>query len=201
MSDSIQDRVSRAFEAGHRDPADNLLDDSPHAPGRIRPAAVLVAVTDRPQPGVILTYRPRTMQVHAGQVAFPGGKIEKGETAIQAALREAHEELSITPGEVQIIGESDHFVSRTGFDVAPVLGVVPADLRIIPHPEEVDGWFEAPLAYLLDEANHQRKEVNIKGVQRSYLEILWNGHRIWGVTAAIIHNLSRRLNWIRYSSG
>ena len=201
MIESIQKRLSRAFDAGHKGQVTNLLDDSPYAPKRIRPAAVLIAVTDRPQPGVILTHRPTSMRDHAGQVAFPGGKIETGENAIQAALREAHEELSIIPGEVQVIGECDHFISRTGFDVAPVLGVVPADLRITPHPEEVDGWFEAPLAYLLDEANHLHREIDVNGNRREFIEIIWDGHRIWGVTAAIIHNLSRRIAWTSCLSG
>jgi len=152
-------------------------------------------VTDRPDPGVLLTHRPETMRAHPGQVAFPGGKLDPGEDALAAALREAHEELGIEPGSVRVIGASDRFVTGSGFDVTPVLGLIPPDLPIRPDPREVSSWFEAPLRFILDEANHVHKLGEFRGFERPYLEIDWQGHRIWGVTAAIIHNLSRRLAW------
>ncbi|MFA9200243.1 MAG: CoA pyrophosphatase, partial [Cypionkella sp.] len=116
-----------------------------------------------------------------------------GEDAVAAALREAHEELGIDPRDVQVIGPSDPFRTRTGYDVTPVLGVVPPDLPIVPNPAEVADWFEPPLAYVLDPANHLRRTVEWEGAPRTYFEIVWQGHRIWGITAAIIGNLSRRL--------
>lgn len=189
------DRLSRLFDEGHGTEVPDLRTDAHFAPERIRPAAVLIAVTDRQRPGVILTHRPTTMREHAGQVAFPGGKIDPGEDAVEAALREAHEELSIAPRDVRVIGASDRYVTGTGFDVTPVLGLVPPDLPIVPHENEVDSWFEAPLAHVFDEANHVQKEAIFRGRVRPYIEIDWEGHRIWGVTAAIIHNLSRRLAW------
>ena len=188
-------RFEQAFVVGHGAALSGLLDDARFAPKRIRSAAVLVAVTERPQPGILLTHRPATMRDHAGQVAFPGGKIEPGESPVEAALREANEELSIDPAQVRIIGQSDRFVSATGFEITPVLGLVPADLPIVPHPEEVASWFEVPLAYVFDEANRLQKELLYRGNVRPYLEIQWEGHRIWGVTAAILHNLSLRLAW------
>jgi len=124
-----------------------------------------------------------------------GGHIELDEDPEQAALREAHEELGIEPGSVRVIGASDRFVTGSGFDVTPVLGLVPPDLPIRPDPREVSSWFEAPLRFILDEANHVQKLGEFRGFERPYLEIDWQGHRIWGVTAAIIHNLSRRLAW------
>jgi 8-oxo-dGTP pyrophosphatase MutT (NUDIX family) len=135
------------------------------------------------------------MRAHPGQVAFPGGKLDPGEDAVQAALREAYEELAINPSEVSIVGASDRFVTGTGYDVTPVLALVPPDIPLVPNPHEVDSWFEAPLGFLLDPANHARKLGEWRGHTRSYLEIDWQGHRIWGVTAAIIANLSRRLAW------
>lgn len=189
------DRLQRLFDEGHGVEVPDLRDDARFAPPEVRPAAVLIAVTDRREPGVLLTHRPETMRAHPGQVAFPGGKIDPGEDAVEAALREAHEELGIEPATVRVIGASDRFVTGSGYDVTPVLGLIPPDLPIVPAPGEVSGWFEAPLRYILDSANHAQKIGEFRGHERPYLEIEWQGHRIWGVTAAIIHNLSRRLAW------
>ena len=191
------DRLSRQFHEGHGVELTDLRSDAPFAPPELRPAAVLIAVTDRPEPGVLLTHRPEGLRAHPGQVAFLGGKLDPGEDAITAALREAHEELGINPSDVRVIGASDPYVTATGYTVMPILGVVPADLPLVPNPEEVAAWFEAPLAFLLDPANHVHKVGELKGRTRDYLEIEWQGHRIWGVTAAIIANLSRRLAWER----
>jgi 8-oxo-dGTP pyrophosphatase MutT (NUDIX family) len=194
-SSALFDRLRRVFDEGHGVELADLRDDARFAPPEVRPAAVLIAVTDRPDPGVLLTHRPETMRAHPAQVAYPCGKLEPGEDALEAALREAHEELGIEPGSVRVIGASDRFVTGSGFDVTPVLGLVPPDLPIRPDPREVSSWFEAPLRFILDEANHVQKLGEFRGFERPYLEIDWQGHRIWGVTAAIIHNLSRRLAW------
>ena len=186
------DRLARVFEEGHAREID-LLTDAMAPPDELRPAAVLIAVTDRGNPGVLLTHRPHTMRSHPGQAAFPGGKIDPGEDAVEAALREAHEELGIHPRDVRVIGATDPFRTRTGYDVTPVLALVPPDLPIVPNPEEVAEWFEPPLAYVLDPANRVPRTVDWDGAQRTYFEIVWRGHRIWGVTAAIIGNLSRRM--------
>ena len=170
-----------------------MRDDSGIARKPLRDAAVLVPVTDSAEPGLILTHRPATMAAHPGQVAFPGGKLEPGEDAVAAALREAEEELAIPPAEVQVIGAGSSFVTGTGFRLTPVLGVVPDGLPITPDPREVDGWFEAPLRHVLDPANHAEKLGNFVGRELPYIEIDWQGHRIWGITAGIIANLSRRL--------
>ena len=195
MSD-LFDRLRRVFDEGHAAAPPELRRDGRFAiPERIRPAAVLIGVTDRPEPGVILTHRPLEMRDHAGQVAFPGGKIDPGEDAIAAALREAHEELAIHPRHVRVIGATDRFVTGTGFEITPVLGFLPPDLSIAPNPMEVSDWFEAPLRHVFDPANQIEKEAMFAGAMRRYIEIDWNGHRIWGITATIIANLSRRLAW------
>ena len=193
---ALFDKLQRIFEEGHGTELPGLRTDAAFAPpGEVRPAAVLVGVTDRAEPGVLLTHRPTGMRQHAGQVAFPGGKLDPGEDAIAAALRETHEELGITPSDISVIGATDRFVTGTGYDITPVLGLMPADLPINPNPDEVSGWFEAPLRFILDPANRVRKKTMYRGRLRAYAEINWEGHRIWGVTAAIIENLSARLAW------
>ena len=158
-------------------------------------AAVMIAVTERPEPGVILTVRREHMRTHAGQIAFPGGRLDPGEAAVAAALREAQEEILLDPAEVDLIGEIEPYRTVTGYIVTPVIGVIPPDLPLEPHEHEVADWFEAPLAFLLDPANQQRRSALFQGVERHYYEIVWNERRIWGATAAMIVNLSRRLQW------
>lgn len=159
------------------------------------PAAVLIGVTRREEPGVILTVRREHMRTHAGQVAFPGGRIDPGESAIAAALREAWEELGLQPETAEVVGEVDPYRTITGYAVTPVLAVIDPDQPLSPHEHEVADWFEAPLAFVLDPQNHQLKSALFQGRERHYYEIVWNDRRIWGATAAMIVNLSRRLQW------
>ena len=159
------------------------------------PAAVLIAITERSEPGVILTVRREHLRTHAGQIAFPGGKLDEGEEPIAAALREAHEEILLDASAAEVVGALDPYRTVTGFIVTPVMCVVPPDLPLKPHEHEVADLFEAPLAYLLDPANQQRRSALFQGGERHYYEIDWNGRRIWGATAAMIVNLSRRLQW------
>jgi 8-oxo-dGTP pyrophosphatase MutT (NUDIX family) len=158
-------------------------------------AAVLVAITDRPAPGVILTTRPADMRTHAGQVAFPGGRCDEGEDAVHAALREADEEIGLSPHLAEVLGTIPAYRTVTGFVVTPVVAVVPPDLQLVPHEREVADVFEAPLAFLLDPANHRARTALFAGRERHYHEILWNDRRIWGATAAMLINLSRCLEW------
>jgi 8-oxo-dGTP pyrophosphatase MutT (NUDIX family) len=159
-----------------------------------RAAAVLIPITDRAEPGVILTQRPTWLRSHAGQVAFPGGKVDDSdESSIFAALREAEEELNIPPARVEVIGVADTYYSGSGYSITPVVGIIPPDLELQPNPQEVEDWFEVPLEFLLDPANSIKKETNWNGQQRSYYDMQWGERRIWGVTAGIIANLVRRL--------
>lgn len=190
---SLLTRMTRIFEEGHGKPLEGLLSDEKFASGKTTPAAVLIAVTDRPEPGAILTRRTDSMRSHPGQVAFPGGRLDAGEDAIAAALREAHEELAMHPSQVQIIGASDPYVTGTGYTVTPVLAVTLPDLPLVANPAEVDSWFEVPLHVLFDRRNYRPNTVFWKGADRTYYEMEWDGYRIWGVTAAIIANLSRRM--------
>lgn len=162
-----------------------------------RPAAVLIAVTDRPNPGIILTQRPEFLRVHPGQVAFPGGKIDDTDAGeIEAALREAHEELALSPHHVKIIGITDTYYSGSGYRISPVVGVIPPDLKLTANPHEVADWFEVPLNFLVDPANSIKKTAPWMGRERQYYDMEWQGRRIWGVTAGIIMNFARRLNGV-----
>jgi 8-oxo-dGTP pyrophosphatase MutT (NUDIX family) len=158
-------------------------------------AAVLIAITDRSEPGVILTVRREHLRTHAGQIAFPGGRVDSGEEPVSAALREAHEEVLLDPSAVEVVGPLDTYRTVTGYVVTPVLGVIAPDLPLEPHEHEVADVFEAPLGFLIDPANQHRRTAMLDGRERHYYEIIWNGRRIWGATAAMIVNLSRRLQW------
>ncbi|HET7282539.1 MAG TPA: CoA pyrophosphatase [Sphingomicrobium sp.] len=158
-------------------------------------AAVLVAITDRTDPGVILTIRREHLRTHAGQIAFPGGRLDPGEEPVAAALREAHEEILLEPAKAEVVGTIEAYRTVTGYVVTPVIAVIPPDLPLQPHEHEVADLFEAPLRFLLDTANQHRRSALFRGQMRHYYEITWNDRRIWGATAAMIVNLSRRLQW------
>lgn len=193
---SLVERLQRLHAEGHAREVEGLRDDLHFAPPELRPAAVLAAVTERhDRPGFLLIHRPSNMRSHPGQVAFPGGKIDPGETPVEAALREAYEEMGIHERDVTVIGTSDVYCTGTGYAITPVLAVVPPDIEINPSPTEVAAWFEAPVDFVFDHANHTHHSATYMGQERRYIEIMWHQHRIWGVTAAIINNLSRRIAW------
>lgn len=194
---TLAERLREALELGHRRTpvliAGDVLDEE-EMDSEIKEAAVLVAIVDRPSPGVILTLRPETMRKHPGQVSFPGGRIDPEDSGpVAAALREAEEEIGLPPTAVEIVGVADRYRTITGFEVTPVVGIVPPDLELSPHPGEVEAVFEVPLDHLLDPAQQIAKTVQFRGRERSYYEIMWQERRIWGATAAMIVNLSRRL--------
>lgn len=195
---TLAERLRAALAEGHSRDGVFLPSDTrdPRIDGDIAlaPAAVLVAITDRAEPGLILTQRSERLRKHAGQIAFPGGRVDASDAdEIAGALREAEEEIGLPPHLAQVIGTSDRYHTFTGFDIVPVLAVIPPDLPLRPQESEVADWFELPLAYALDPANRTQHAVEFEGVVRHYYEIMWQERRIWGVTAAILANLSRRL--------
>jgi 8-oxo-dGTP pyrophosphatase MutT (NUDIX family) len=194
MTEALAARLRESLADTPREPL--FPGDDPRGVGGDgTPAAVLIAVTNRPQPGVILTVRRDNLRTHAGQVAFPGGRIDAGEDAVAAAIREAWEEIELDPSAVAPVATLETYRTITNFDVTPVLAAVPADLDLAAHDLEVADWFEAPLAHLMNPANHQLRSVLFEGAERHYYEIPWQGQRIWGATAAMLVNLSRRLRW------
>lgn len=163
-----------------------------HAPRR---AAVLCAL--RPRDGrlhVILTHRARHLTHHAGQVAFPGGRVDAEDLSIRhTALREAEEEIGLGPRMVDVLGTLDDYLTSTGYRVTPVVGLVDPDFDPRPAPAEVDKVFEPPLDFLMDPANRHRHHHDRNGYRRHYYAIPWQGNYIWGATAGMLKGLSDRL--------
>ncbi len=164
----------------------------------LTPAAVLVPIVQRREPGLLLTTRTAHLRSHAGQVAFPGGRIDPGDgSAVAAALREAHEEIGLDPAHVDILGEGTRYQTGTGFAISPIIGVIPADLPYQLSPHEVADLFEVPLAFALDPANHQLREAPWRGRLRRFYAIEHEGRTIWGATAAMLVNLSGLITAVR----
>jgi 8-oxo-dGTP pyrophosphatase MutT (NUDIX family) len=157
-------------------------------------AAVLVPLIERPDGlTVLFTQRADQLRRHAGQIAFPGGRGEPGETAWQTALREAQEEIGLNASQVELIGLSTPFRLQTGFDVTPVVGFVEAGFTAAANPMEVAEVFETPFAFLMDPANHERRLREQPGPPRWHYAITYGDHVIWGATAAMLKALRDRL--------
>ena len=175
---------------------DHRLDDAlPFIadPSAIRPAAVLIPVVARPEATLLLTERAAGLAVHAGQIAFPGGRLELGETALAAAMREAQEEIGLAPELVSPLGALDPYLTGTGFRVTPIVALVDPAFHLVPNPIEVAGVFEAPLGFLMDPANHQIHSRELRGHTRRFYAMPWEGHYIWGATAGMIRILYERV--------
>lgn len=157
----------------------------------LKPAAVLVPLVDRPrQMSVLFTQRTAHLAHHAGQVSFPGGHIEAEDGGpAETALRETEEEVGIDRHHVRLIGHLDTYVTRTGFVVIPVVGIVTPPFTVRPDPHEVAEVFEVPLAFLLDPENHHRCTASFEGVERHFFAMPYGRHFIWGATAGMLVNL------------
>ncbi len=168
---------------------------SPDDVAIIRPAAVLIGIIPRRSGATaLLTLRPDTMPDHAGQVAFPGGKVDPLDLdEVAAALREAEEEIGLPAQDVDVRGKGAPYVTGSGYRITPVVGLLPHDFVARPDPAEVAAVFETPLAYLMDARNHRTGEAVYKGKPRRYYEMPHAGYRIWGVTAGIIRRLYQTL--------
>jgi 8-oxo-dGTP pyrophosphatase MutT (NUDIX family) len=159
-----------------------------------RPASVLVPVVDRAAPTVLLTQRTAELASHAGQVAFPGGKIEPGdESPLAAALREASEEVGLPPVLVEPIGYLDLYLTLSGFRILPTVARVKPEFTLELNPHEVVDAFEVPLDFLMNPDHHQRKTRDWKGVTREYYAMPFGERFIWGITAGILRNLYERV--------
>jgi 8-oxo-dGTP pyrophosphatase MutT (NUDIX family) len=159
-----------------------------------RPAAVLVPIIDRRPPTVLLTLRTAELASHAGQVAFPGGKIDAAdESPVAAALRETREETGLARAHIEPIGYLDLYLTFSGFRILPTVARVKPDFTLALNPREVTETFEVPLEFLMTPANHQRKTRDWKGLAREYYAIPFENRYIWGITAGILRNLYERV--------
>lgn len=159
------------------------------------PASVLCALVVRDSGlHVLLTKRSGHLRHHAGQISFPGGRIEVQDTdPYQAALREAHEEINLAPESVRFIGYLDPLLTITGFKVFPAVALLDAEYRAAADGIEVDELFEAPLSLFLDASNEHMFELEFQGATRRLIEFRWQDYRIWGATAAMLINLRQKL--------
>ena len=159
-----------------------------------RPAAVLVPVIDRSEPTVLFTIRTPELTSHAGQVAFPGGKIDSGDDSpVAAALREAKEEVGLAPAYIEPLGYLDLYLTFSGFRILPTVARVQPDFALTLNPSEVSETFEVPLAFLMTPANLQRRSRDWNGISREYYAIPFGDRYIWGITAGIVRNLYDRV--------
>lgn len=170
---------------------DHSLNVGMHPNPPLKPAAVLVPFIDRLGEFTILfTQRTAHLAHHAGQVSFPGGHIEPDDGGpSDTALRETEEEIGLDRQHVSIIGHLDTYVTRTGFIVTPIVGIVTPPFDLQPDPHEVAEVFEVPLQHFLDPSNHQRCSAEFEGVTRYFYVMPYQGFRIWGATAGMLINL------------
>jgi 8-oxo-dGTP pyrophosphatase MutT (NUDIX family) len=160
----------------------------------LRPAAVLIAVIDRPEPGVILTQRTSHLPNHPGQIAFPGGSIDPEDASpAAAALREAQEEIGLDPQLVEPIGYIDLYLTFSGYRILPLVARVATDYAMTLNAHEVEDAFEVPLAFLMDAQNHALHSREWKGIMRRFYAMPYGDRYIWGVTAGILRNLYERI--------
>lgn len=166
----------------------------PEGARKLTPAAVLLPIVSRPDPTVLFTRRTPHLARHAGQVSFPGGRVDKAdETLIATALRETQEETGIAPDFVSVAGFLEPYETGTGFAIVPVVGMLREGFALMPDPGEVDEVFEVPLSFLLDPANRERKSAEWQGQTRHFYAYTYGRHYIWGATAAILVGFTERL--------
>jgi 8-oxo-dGTP pyrophosphatase MutT (NUDIX family) len=200
--EEVRYRLGRAQARGHPAPVigpgslagDESALGTPR-PGEPTPAAVLVGLVERADgPGLLLTQRTEHLRDHAGQICFPGGRIEAADADVTAAaLREAEEEIGLDPGRVGVLGALPPYQTITGFRIHPVVGWVTPPFELRPDPYEVAEVFEVPLHFVLDPENHRRQNYRRGSLTRGYYVLPYRGRFIWGATAGILVNLARVL--------
>ena len=188
--------MRRSNEDIHHFPADETFKNLMFRKDKsLTPAAVLVPLINRlDEVTVLLTKRTDHLNNHAGQISFPGGRMDKNDrNPEQTALRETEEEIGLTAKQIEIVGQLDDYVVGTGFIVRPIIGFIEPPFKLTPHEFEVAEVFETPLSFLTNPSNFVRQSREIGGSKRSYFVVQWNDYFIWGATAGMLRNLSQRL--------
>jgi 8-oxo-dGTP pyrophosphatase MutT (NUDIX family) len=189
------------------DPLDQLAHDAPtrgdrdlnpdwtERPAVLKPAAVLAPIIMRPEGWTMLfTQRAEETPAHPGQVSFPGGRVHADDgSPLETALRETEEEIGLARAFIEPIGAWDRYETGTGFRITPIVGLVEPGFSLMLDPREVASVFETPLAFLLDPANHERREAEWRGARRAYYAMPYEDRFIWGATAGMIRALYERL--------
>ncbi|PHS36806.1 MAG: coenzyme A pyrophosphatase [Robiginitomaculum sp.] len=178
-----------------------VMDDDSHIPKRAgqRPASVLVPLVKRDEWRVLLTRRPLHMSTHAGQIAFPGGRTEAGETPGAGALRETREEVGVAEKDIHLLGRLASFNAVSDFKVTPFVGVLNPQAEIIPCVREVEEVVEVPFAFFMDKANHVPRTIEFEGISHQLYDMPWPeagnpSWHVWGMTAMMLYRLYERLN-------
>jgi 8-oxo-dGTP pyrophosphatase MutT (NUDIX family) len=179
-----------------KDWGDHLLNPGMGQAENLIPAAVLIPVVNREDElKVLFTRRAANLAQHAGQISFPGGHIEESDNEpIDAALRETEEEVGLPRHHIDVIGQLENYISRTGFEITPIVGVIEPPFTVVPQPSEVAEVFEVPLSFLLNPENHHRHTREISGENREFYAMPYGEYYIWGVTAGILVNLYEYLS-------
>lgn len=202
-AERLKARLMRALDpvggtgAGIAARSDFDLNPGAERPAReLRPAAVLILIIAEGEgPRVLMTRRSDSLASHTGQIAFPGGRLDPGETVVEAALREAREEVALSVEGIEVLGLADRYETGTGFLVTPVVAWTTAVPATRPNPDEVAEVFEVPWGFLMDAANHRQDHYELEGQPRRYFWAMPYGERyIWGVTAGILRALHDRLH-------
>lgn len=189
----VLDRLPAEAPPPARARSDNDLNPGYPIPANLKPAAVLVPVVARDELTLLLTERSARLSRHAGQIAFPGGRIDGAETAVEAALREANEEVGLAPERVRPLGFLDTYRTGTGYAITPVVALVSPPFELSLAADEVADAFEVPLDFLMDAANHQTHSRIWQGAERRFYAIPYLDRYIWGATAGILKNMHERL--------
>lgn len=198
MRDLIRNRLRDSLHDIHVHPEITPPADRKHILSEVkdfRAAAVLVPIIDHPdEMTVLLTRRPDHMNKHAGQVAFPGGRVDPTDAHhVAAALREAQEEVGLAAHHVEIVGRLDYYHTGTGFQITPIVGIVSPGFALKACHNEVAEIFEVPLSFLMNPDNHERRETEFKGRMAQYYAMPYKDYNIWGATAGMLVNLFNRL--------
>lgn len=198
--DHLAARIKRQRMRAER--GDHDLNPDTRPEGLLKPAAVLVPVVTRVDLSVVLTRRTDHLAHHPGQISFPGGHVDSDDATVEdAALREAEEEVGLPTDQVTVLGTLNPYITRTGFDITPVVGLVDPAFEPRPDPHEVAEVFEVPLAFLMDPANRERHTRAFEGRERHFFAFSYGEYFIWGATAGMLVNLYEHLSGERIKRG